>query len=280
MEFSAWGGAVGGLRPRGAGTQRPDSGTDLLWAHYSSGQARTLLLLMAKTLGSGPGEHEEPRWAGDDEWVEGDPAWGSAGSCRHKGPGWMWVPMRPRRRGRLKKRGWPDSVDGGPGPSIARLGSDGQLCLLDPRDLCQPVSSVQCPVSMPSPEPELLRVTWAPGLDNCLAISGTAERTLSLRLSPRGFSGAWEGAHSPIINVAPEGTVVTEKLLVLQVREGWPFLILATKLHTWVVGLSCSSRNSVLRLVQKPAGGTAPEQPWAEPGRGDRISGASQATHF
>ncbi|XP_070214433.1 WD repeat-containing protein 73 isoform X1 [Bos mutus] len=60
----------------------------------------------------------------------------------------------------------------GPGPSIARLGSDGQLCLLDPRDLCQPVSSVQCPVSMPSPEPELLRVTWAPGLDNCLAISG------------------------------------------------------------------------------------------------------------
>ncbi|OWK08832.1 WDR73 [Cervus elaphus hippelaphus] len=60
----------------------------------------------------------------------------------------------------------------GPGPSIARLGSDGQLCLLDPRDLCQPVSSVQCPVSTPSPEPELLRVTWAPGLDNCLAISG------------------------------------------------------------------------------------------------------------
>uniref|UniRef100_A0A8C6FZM7 WD repeat domain 73 n=1 Tax=Moschus moschiferus TaxID=68415 RepID=A0A8C6FZM7_MOSMO len=60
----------------------------------------------------------------------------------------------------------------GPGPSIARLGSDGQLCLLDLRDLCQPVSSVQCPVSMPSPEPELLRVTWAPGLDNCLAISG------------------------------------------------------------------------------------------------------------
>ncbi|XP_022419737.1 WD repeat-containing protein 73 [Delphinapterus leucas] len=60
----------------------------------------------------------------------------------------------------------------GPGPSIASLGSDGQLCLLDPRDLCQPVSLVQCPVSMPSPDPELLRVTWAPGLDNCLAISG------------------------------------------------------------------------------------------------------------
>ncbi|XP_032031419.1 WD repeat-containing protein 73 [Hylobates moloch] len=60
----------------------------------------------------------------------------------------------------------------GPGASIASLGSDGRLCLLDPRDLCHPVSSVQCPVSIPSPDPELLRVTWAPGLKNCLAISG------------------------------------------------------------------------------------------------------------
>lgn len=60
----------------------------------------------------------------------------------------------------------------GPGPNIASLCSEGQLCLLDPRDLCHPVSSVQCPVSTPSPDPELLRVTWAPGLDNCLAISG------------------------------------------------------------------------------------------------------------
>ncbi|XP_004370868.1 WD repeat-containing protein 73 [Trichechus manatus latirostris] len=59
-----------------------------------------------------------------------------------------------------------------PGPSIASLGSNGQLCLLDPRDLCHPVSSVQCPVSTPSPDSELLRVTWAPILDNCLAISG------------------------------------------------------------------------------------------------------------
>lgn len=151
----------------------------------------------------------------------------------------------------------------GPGPSIARLGSDGQLCLLDPRDLCQPVSSVQCPVSTPSLEPELLRVTWAPGLDNCLAISGTAERTLSLHLSPRGLPSTQEGAHSPIINLAPESTVVTEKLLVLQVLEGRPFLILPSRLHPWVAGLSCPSRNSVLRLVQKPAGGTAPEQPWA-----------------
>ncbi|XP_003413816.1 WD repeat-containing protein 73 [Loxodonta africana] len=64
------------------------------------------------------------------------------------------------------------SRDQDPGPSIASLGSNGQLCLLDPRDLCHPVSSVQCPVSRPSPDPELLQVTWAPVLDNCLAISG------------------------------------------------------------------------------------------------------------
>ncbi|XP_008850988.1 WD repeat-containing protein 73 isoform X2 [Nannospalax galili] len=62
--------------------------------------------------------------------------------------------------------------DQGPGPCIASLGSDGQLRLLDPRNLCHPVSSAQCPVPTPSPDPELLRVTWAPGLDNCLAISG------------------------------------------------------------------------------------------------------------
>ncbi|XP_003784747.1 WD repeat-containing protein 73 [Otolemur garnettii] len=60
----------------------------------------------------------------------------------------------------------------GPGPSIASLSSDGQLRLFDSRVLCHPVSSVHCPVSTPSPNPELLQVTWAPGLDNCLAISG------------------------------------------------------------------------------------------------------------
>ncbi|XP_076980408.1 integrator complex assembly factor WDR73 [Tamandua tetradactyla] len=72
-------------------------------------------------------------------------------------------------------RRWCAAVRGkgqGPRPSIATLGSDGHLCLLDPRDLCHPVSSVQCSVSTPSPDPELLRVTWAPVLDNCLAISG------------------------------------------------------------------------------------------------------------
>lgn len=61
---SAWGGTAGGLRPRGAGAQCPDSGTDLLRAHDSSGQACTLLLLMAKMLGSGPGGREEPGRAG------------------------------------------------------------------------------------------------------------------------------------------------------------------------------------------------------------------------
>ncbi|XP_055479106.1 WD repeat-containing protein 73 isoform X1 [Psammomys obesus] len=67
----------------------------------------------------------------------------------------------------------------GPVPCIASLGSHGQLCLFDPRNLSQPVSSAQCPVSRPSPDPELLRVTWAPGLDNCLAISGF-DRTVQI----------------------------------------------------------------------------------------------------
>ncbi|XP_072476064.1 WD repeat-containing protein 73 isoform X1 [Notamacropus eugenii] len=60
----------------------------------------------------------------------------------------------------------------GPGPTIASLSSNGQLQLTDLRDLDHPVTSVQCPVSMPSPDWELLRVTWAPSLDGCLAISG------------------------------------------------------------------------------------------------------------
>lgn len=78
----------------------------------------------------------------------------------------------------------------GPGPSFASLCSDGQLCLVDPRDFCHPVSSVQCPVSTPSPDPELLRVTWAPGLENCLAISGTSEQVLCLLC---GFPFWWAG---------------------------------------------------------------------------------------
>lgn len=62
----------------------------------------------------------------------------------------------------------------GPGASLASLGSSGQLRILDTRDLSHPLSSVQCLVPTPSPDPELLRVTWAPVLANCVAISGTA----------------------------------------------------------------------------------------------------------
>lgn len=87
----------------------------------------------------------------------------------------------------------------GPGPCIASLGSDGQLRLLDFRNLCHPVSSAQCPVSKPSPDPELLQVTWAPGLDNCLAISGTVEKAVSV--TPLLFPGmvAWEGICIPCL---------------------------------------------------------------------------------
>ncbi|XP_068954848.1 WD repeat-containing protein 73 isoform X2 [Petaurus breviceps papuanus] len=60
----------------------------------------------------------------------------------------------------------------GPGPTIASLSSNGQLQLTDLRDLDHPVTTVQCSVSRPSPDWELLRVTWAPSLDGYLAISG------------------------------------------------------------------------------------------------------------
>ncbi|KAM5292817.1 integrator complex assembly factor WDR73 [Ctenodactylus gundi] len=62
----------------------------------------------------------------------------------------------------------------GPGPCFASLSSQGKLRLMEPRSLCRPVSSARClvPTPSPTPSPELLRVTWAPGLANCLAVSG------------------------------------------------------------------------------------------------------------
>ncbi|XP_049639887.1 WD repeat-containing protein 73 [Suncus etruscus] len=60
----------------------------------------------------------------------------------------------------------------GPGASLASLGSSGQLRILDTRDLSHPLSSAQCSVPTPSPDPQLLRVTWAPVLANCVAVSG------------------------------------------------------------------------------------------------------------
>ncbi|KAM7048434.1 integrator complex assembly factor WDR73 [Molossus nigricans] len=80
----------------------------------------------------------------------------------------------------------------GPGPSVASLCSDGRLRLLDPRDLCHPVNSAQCPVSSPSPDPELLRVTWAPCLDNCLAISGFDGTVLVYDVT------SWDGLESQV----------------------------------------------------------------------------------
>uniref|UniRef100_F6X8Z3 WD repeat domain 73 n=1 Tax=Monodelphis domestica TaxID=13616 RepID=F6X8Z3_MONDO len=64
------------------------------------------------------------------------------------------------------------SREKGPGPTVASLSSAGQLQLRDLRDLDHPVTTVQCPVSVPSPDRELLRVSWAPSLAGCLAISG------------------------------------------------------------------------------------------------------------
>ncbi|XP_012588146.1 PREDICTED: WD repeat-containing protein 73 [Condylura cristata] len=87
-----------------------------------------------------------------------------------------WAPLEYRHPGAgtgASGGQWCAEVGGqGAGPHVASLGSDGQLRLLDARDLRRPVSTAQCQVPVPSPEPELLRVTWAPALDSCVAISG------------------------------------------------------------------------------------------------------------
>ncbi|KAG8516387.1 WD repeat-containing protein 73, partial [Galemys pyrenaicus] len=88
----------------------------------------------------------------------------------------QWAPSECRRPSAAQGAGggqWCAEVGGqGSGPHVASLCSDGQLRLHDPRDLCHPMSTVQCLVPVPSPKPELLRVTWAPSLDSCLAVSG------------------------------------------------------------------------------------------------------------
>ncbi|XP_043383238.1 WD repeat-containing protein 73 isoform X3 [Chelonia mydas] len=57
-------------------------------------------------------------------------------------------------------------------PTIARLSSGGQLILTDLRNIPKPLKSAKCKVSAASPSTEFLRVSWAPVLDGCLAISG------------------------------------------------------------------------------------------------------------
>ncbi|EMP25469.1 WD repeat-containing protein 73 [Chelonia mydas] len=62
-------------------------------------------------------------------------------------------------------------------PTIARLSSGGQLILTDLRNIPKPLKSAKCKVSAASPSTEFLRVSWAPVLDGCLAISGSGVRT-------------------------------------------------------------------------------------------------------
>ncbi|XP_005381555.1 PREDICTED: WD repeat-containing protein 73 [Chinchilla lanigera] len=108
----------------------------------------------------------------------------------------------------------------GPGPCFSSLGADGQLRLLDARDLCHPMSSVQCAVSMPSPSPELLRVTWAPGLDNCLAISGFDGTVQVYDVT------SWEGVGSQV-----EPLFTHRGHIFLEEGEGHAAALVTT--HTW-----------------------------------------------
>ncbi|EPQ15299.1 WD repeat-containing protein 73 [Myotis brandtii] len=130
---------------------------------------------------------------------------------------------------------WCAEVRGqGPGPNIASLCSDGLLCLLDPRDLRHPVRSVRCPVSAPSPDPELLRVTWAPALDSCLAISGTAEQDFALLFElslPRDYRVLRKETLAPKVKVTHRespGVSDSEELSSLQVLDADTFAFCCT----------------------------------------------------
>ncbi|XP_038606613.1 WD repeat-containing protein 73 [Tachyglossus aculeatus] len=61
----------------------------------------------------------------------------------------------------------------GADPAVASLSSGGQLRLTDLRNPRRPTWRARCPPTTgPSADGELLRVTWAPALDGCLAVSG------------------------------------------------------------------------------------------------------------
>ncbi|NXN37710.1 WDR73 protein, partial [Rhinoptilus africanus] len=55
---------------------------------------------------------------------------------------------------------------------VARLSSGGRLTLTDVRKTNQSLASAKCRVPSPSSGAEFLCVSWAPALENCLAVSG------------------------------------------------------------------------------------------------------------
>ena len=66
--------------------------------------------------------------------------------------------------------------------SVARLSSSCQVFVSDLRDLRAPVSKAQLDVQRKTTDNDFLKVTWAPALDNCLAVSGKHNVTLSFLL--------------------------------------------------------------------------------------------------
>ncbi|KAM4826031.1 integrator complex assembly factor WDR73 [Thomomys bottae] len=135
-----------------------------------------------------------------------------------------WAPVEiPRPSPVSEEQRWCAEVRAGDQPSIASLGSAGQLRLLDPRQLHCPVGSAQCPVSTPSPDPELLRVSWAPGLSNCLAISGF-DGTVQVH-----DTSCWEPAGS-----LAEPVFTHRGHVCLEGSEGDPAPLVTT--HTWHPG--------------------------------------------
>lgn len=79
-----------------------------------------------------------------------------------------WAPCGERWRMAVA----PQGSDSGSRP-VARLSSGGHLSLTDVRKTSESLAWVKCRFPRPSSGAEFLRVSWAPALQGCLAVSGT-----------------------------------------------------------------------------------------------------------
>ncbi|XP_053935297.1 WD repeat-containing protein 73 isoform X2 [Cuculus canorus] len=95
---------------------------------------------------------------------------------------------------------------------IARLSSGGHLVLTDLRRSSEPLAVVKCKVPSPKTGAEFLCVSWAPALENCIAVSGldgsvrvyatqgwdgSGREAEPLFVHKGRAFGAWDGAEDP-----------------------------------------------------------------------------------
>lgn len=66
--------------------------------------------------------------------------------------------------------------------SVARLSCTGQVIISDFRNLCVPVKQTQLNLQQTATGSDFLTVTWAPALENHLAVSGVSTKTVCFSL--------------------------------------------------------------------------------------------------